>query len=306
MAKPFQLGKGLSSLIPQRKSEDKDKNFWGGASQPIAPVLPATHSVASGDRIEQINLGLIKPNEHQPRQYFDHEALEDLVSSIKVHGIIQPLVVSRSPEGAYNLIVGERRLRAAEIAGLKTVPAIVRESTEQEKLELALIENIQRQDLNPLEEAEAYGRLQNEFGLTQEAIAKQVGKSRPQVANTLRLLSLPVEIQLALREGKITFGHAKVILSLPTKEEQEKLFSSITREGLPVHLAESKARAINVKSHVRKLATKDADVQQVEHELQASLGTKVKTRGSKNKGVLEIAYYSWEELVALVDRIIKR
>ncbi len=283
------MGRGLGSLIPQKKA----------AVEPGTPP-PAAPSAPGGMR--NVPLQLIDPNPMQPRREFDAAALADLAVSIQHHGLLQPLIVSPSG-GRYRLIAGERRLRAAQQAGLTEVPAIVREASEQQRLELALIENIQREDLNPLEEAAGYLRLQNEFNLTQEQVAERVGKSRSQVANTERLLSLSAPIQEALRQGKITVGHAKVILSLETEAEQQKFFEMLVREGLPVRLAEAKMRSLKVRSHERTVRGAPAELKELERELQQILGTKVKVRGSLSRGVIEIAFYSGEDLTELARKL---
>lgn len=288
MVKPFQLGRGLGSLIPGRATTPE--------SAPVQPpVAPGT--------VRNIALSSIEPNPHQPRKQFEAEALNELAASIKQHGLLQPLVVEPTSDGRYRLIVGERRWRAAKLAGLTEVPAIVREISQQERLELALVENIQRQNLNPLEEAAAYRRLQDEFGLTQEAVAKRVGKSRSQVANTERLLTLPAVIQEALRDGRITVGHAKVILSLPTGPEQEKFFASVVQQGLPVHLLELKAQGVRVKAHERKKSGGSPELRALEQQLQGLLGTKVRIRGTPQRGVVEVVFYSSEELRELMRRM---
>ena len=203
MPKTHGLGKGLSSLIPPKI----DKEIFSKASA----ILPGE------ERISQIPVDKIKANPHQPRSNFDHESLEDLTNSIKEHGILQPLILAPAGNN-YQVIAGERRWRAAQLLNLKTVPAVVREMEEQQKLELALVENIQRQDLNPIEEAVAFQRLIDEFSLTQEEVSRRVGKSRAAVANTLRLLSLPAAIQKALMSGKINFSAARIIAGLPPAE----------------------------------------------------------------------------------------
>lgn len=294
MAKPFQLGRGLGSLIPLKRSEPV-------LPMPPAPAPAAPAAQPAGERVQQLPRTLIDPNPHQPRQHFGHAELEELIASIKAHGILQPLIVSPGANGRYVLVVGERRLRAAEIAGLASVPALVRTATDQERLELALVENIQRQDLNPLEEAAGYQRLHDEFGLTQDEVAKRVGKSRAQVANTMRLLGLPRAIQEALRAGQITFGHAKVILGVESEREQLKLFQQIMREGLPVRFADAKARGVKVKSHLRAAA--DPELANLAAELQRALGTRVHIRGKRERGVIEVLYFSLEELANLVRRL---
>ena len=295
MVKPFQLGKGLGSLIPTRRMPD----------EPKTSISATTHvpAAAAGEVVRKISIQSIEPNKQQPRSHFDDTSLNDLVASIKAHGILQPLVVTPLADGKYQLVVGERRWRAAQLADLGEVPVIIREAGDQERLALALVENIQRQDLNPLEEAAAFRRLQDEFNLTQEQVAKQVGKSRSQVANTERLLSLPPVIQQALRAGRITVGHAKVILSLPTPAEQEKFFASILKEGLPVHLAELKAQGIRVRSHQRARSGGSAELRALEQQLQAKLGTKIRIRGTPQRGVVEIVFYSSEELRDLMRKM---
>lgn len=296
MAKTFQLGRGLSSLIPNKKI----------ISEPSTSVSETVHvqtTVTDNANVQKLSLQLIEPNKDQPRQRFDDTSLAELVASIKVHGILQPLVVSPLSGGRYQLVVGERRWRAAKQLGLGEVPVIIRPVDEQQKLELALIENIQRQDLNPLEEAAAYRRLQAEFNLTQEQVAKQVGKSRSQIANIERLLSLPPAIKQALGDGRITVGHAKVILSLSTPDEQEKFFSSILREGLPVHLAEIKAQGIRVRSHQRTRTPGSPELRTLEHQLQDKLGTKVRIKGTPQRGLIEIVYYASEELREIIRKM---
>ncbi|MFA4819035.1 MAG: ParB/RepB/Spo0J family partition protein [Patescibacteria group bacterium] len=292
MVKPFQLGRGLGSLIPSQPAKD---NYWGAG-----PAADKTKIVADGG-VRQISPQAIKANPQQPRHKFDQASLVELAASIKEHGILQPLVVSERADGNYDLIVGERRWRAALTAGLATVPVIVRPFDEQQKLEIALVENIQRQDLNPLEEAEGYRRLRDEFNLTQDQIAKQVGKSRPQIANTLRLLELPESIKQALWDGKLTFGHAKVILSLETPQEQEKFFRLITAEGLPVRLAEAKAAQIKGRARAGAPGV-NWQFRQLEADLQRTLGTKVRIIGNQ-KGKIEIEFYSSGDLAELVGKI---
>lgn len=244
----------------------------------------------------------IVPNPHQPRIYFDEAKLEELSESIREHGILQPLIVGLAGSG-YELIAGERRLQAAKRVGLKTVPVIVRDVTEQEKLELAIIENIQRHNLNPIEEAKAYLRLQGEFGLQQEAVAKKMGKSRSSVANTLRLLHLPVEIQRAVAEGKISEGHAKALLAIENPEKQRAVFDLIIREELTVRETELKVRSISVRPHMRNTPVLDAGIVERTERLTQLLGTKVKIAPSGKGGKVVIEYYSPEDLEGLLHRL---
>ena len=294
------LGRGLSSLIPNKISP--------AFNQPVVNeerVLPAyAHELQrgeSGERVQQISVEKIEANPLQPRESFDHGDLEDLVNSIKKHGILQPLIVSQK-DGQYQLIAGERRFRAAKILEMKTVPCLVRSAEALEKLEWALIENIQRAELNPLEEANAYQKLVEDFNLTQEEVAEKVGKKRTTIANTLRLLSLPREIQEALREGKITTGHAKVILSADTAAERLILFKKILQSSLTVRQSEGEVKTVNVKGHQRIIQI-NPEIKEKEDELRQVLGTKVSITQKGESGSVNIEYYSKEELNELVRKI---
>ena len=245
----------------------------------------------------------IIPNPYQPRTNFDPNKLQELSDSIIAHGIIQPLVVSHSKEGGYELIAGERRLEASKLAGLDKVPVVVREATEQNKAEWALIENIQRDNLNPIEEAQAYERIKEDFNLTQDEIAKKVGKSRSSVANILRLLNLPEEIQDALTTGKITEGHARTILALKDEQKQLDLFNSILKEGLNVRQVEGVTKGIKVSKNYKLKKDVDPDLLDIENKIADNLNTKVKIRGIKNNGKILIDYYSEEELGQIVGKL---
>jgi len=241
------LGKGLNSLIPQQKK------VW-------SIIRKETGIVNSGnDRVWQINILDVVPNPEQPRKEFNEEELHSLVLSIQKHGILQPLVMTERQDGGYELIAGERRLRAAGLAGLVTVPALVRTATQQEKLELALIENIQRHDLNPIEEAYAYARLLEEFNLTQEQAAEQLGKSRSTLANTIRLLDLPTVVQKALTKGDFSAGKARALLSLKTEKEQVDMFESMMGIKMSVREVENLVanKKNNNKTHKEKKWKKD-------------------------------------------------
>lgn len=258
-------------------------------------------AVASGREISDIPIEDIVPNSEQPRESFSHEAMEELVSSIKEHGILQPLIVS-SNEGKYELVAGERRWRAAKIAGMRTVPAIVRSVKEQQKLELALIENIQRQDLNPIEEGRAYKKLADEFNLTQEQVAKKVGKSRPQVTNFIRLIELPLEIQEAVASGEIPYTQARTLLALDTPRAQLKLFKKIVRDKMTVRDTEESVGTKRTKPKLK--SAKDPNLLAREDDLRSALGTKVEIkRRADGGGQITIEYYSDEELDALIKRL---
>ncbi|PLX26528.1 hypothetical protein C0581_04320 [Candidatus Parcubacteria bacterium] len=284
------LGKGLNSLIPQQKKARK--------------VIRRETGIVdnSDDKVWQIPLSEIVPNAHQPRKEFDHGKLEDLVSSIKKHGILQPLVVTEREDGGYELIAGERRLRASEVAGLVSVPALVRSATEQEKLELALIENIQRQDLNPIEEAFAYARLMEEFNLTQEEVSSQVGKNRSTVANTVRLLNLPDEIQKALVDGTLSAGKARALLSLKNEKEQLDVFKSMAGQGMSVRDVE---RAVEEKGPASRKGSvrRDPNIRAQEELLEDRLGTKVRITGRGERGIISMEYNSKSELRRLIQEL---
>jgi ParB family chromosome partitioning protein len=280
------LGKGLDALIP-------------------APgFAPELHAGVTEVPVEQI-----KPNPRQPRAIFSKAELEELAMSIKEHGVIQPLIVTRNEMGeGYILIAGERRLQASKLAELKAVPVLVRQATDQQRLELALIENVQRADLNPLEEANAYQSLAEEFKLSQEAIAARVGKSRVAVTNTLRLLKLPKGVQQALVEEKITEGHARALLGLDSVRAQQAALQTILDQGLNVRQTEELVRRMSgerAPSKVGKVKP-SADVLALQDRLQSSLGTKVALRADKKgRGTLTVHFYSNEELDTILNLLMK-
>jgi len=276
------LGKGLEALFP------------GPAESRAALVAgPAELTVPPQD---------VVPNPEQPRRYFDEEALDALADSIRRHGLLQPLVVRRVA-GRYELIAGERRLRAAMRAGLARVPVIVRDAQPEDRLELALIENLQRENLTPLEEAEAYRHLVDQYGLTQEQIAERVGKSRPAIANTLRLLGLPDAVKAQLEGGELTAGHARAVLAIEGVNEQVKFAREIVDRGLRKHEAESVASARSTRIAKRKTAAPPADVhwRGLAEELTRGLGTRVRVLKRLRGGSIEIEFYSDAELDRLVD-----
>jgi ParB family transcriptional regulator, chromosome partitioning protein len=260
----------------------------------------------SDERPNEVAVDCIVPNARQPREIFIDSSLEELAASIREHGVLQPLIVRPLAEGRYELIAGERRLRASKIAGLKFVPVVVRSASAQTSLEIALIENIQREDISPLECARAYRQLMTEFGLTQEQVADKVGKSRTAVANTLRLLKLPISIQDALREGQITEGHARALLAFDSPARQMAVFEQTVRKGLTVRDVEalSKPHAI-VQAHTRGPAidTADADTRALQDALSTHLGTPVKIVRTGRGGRLEIAFYDQDDLGRVVDAL---
>jgi len=291
--KKTSLGTGLSSLIPKKtniNSKITKKQF----------IVPSSE-VSEQDNLLEIETGKIIANPHQPRKYFEENNLKELANSIKEHGILQPLVVSKIGSGQYELIAGERRLEASKLVNLKTVPVIVRSVSDQQKLELALVENVQRHNLNPIEEARAYLKLADEFNLTQKEIAQKSGKSRSMIANSLRLLDLPIEIQRGLMEEKITAGHARAILALDNPEKQRALYQLILKNGLSVRAAEEKVKSVTVKSYKRKNTKRDDPaIQDMENRLQEKLKTKVQIKKSGRSGKVVIEFYSEEELGKIV------
>lgn len=275
------LGRGLSSLIPSQRSTEQT----AVADMAQSPV-------------RFIPVAQIAPNPHQPRQHFSHAELENLIQSVIQHGILQPLLVSPVGVGQYELIAGERRLRAAKMAGLDSVPVLIRDVADLEKVELALIENIQRSDLNPVEKAEAYRKLLDEFGLNHDEAAKKLGLPRSSFSNTLRVLELPGELQKALADGKISEGHAKVLLGLPNVAEQKKYFQLIQTDQLSVQRL---SRAVTGKTKQRHHSARPSHVAAYEEELSLTLGTKVTIQPNQ----IIIQYYSPEELTELVKKLTK-
>ncbi|MDO8281414.1 MAG: ParB/RepB/Spo0J family partition protein [Thermodesulfovibrionia bacterium] len=268
------LGKGLSALIPEQKQ-------------------------SSG--ILELDINIITPNEYQPRRFFDDKALDDLVSSIREKGVIQPVIVRRISDRAYELIAGERRWRASKKAGLDKIPAIVKEAAPAEALELALIENIQREDLNPLETAEAFQRLIKDFSLTHDELSKKVGKDRATVTNYLRILKLPSEVKRWIAEGSLSIGHAKALLQIDDPIAQTAAARKIIKNGLSVREAEALSKKTS-NSRPKPKASRDPQIASLEEKLIQSLGTKVRLiHKSKKGGKIEIEYYSLEELDRLLE-----
>ena len=282
MSKRSGLGKGLDALIP------------------TGQIKPS----GDGSGVTQVLVDLIQRNPRQPREKFDIEELENLAASIREHGVIQPLIVTPGKSGIYVLIAGERRLQASRKAGLKTVPVVIRHATDQQLLELALIENVQRADLNPIEEAEAYQHLAKEFRMSHEAIAERVGKSRVAVTNTIRLLDASAAVKQALVDGQITEGHARAMLRLSSANAQEELLKKVVTLDLSVRQTEMLARKYSGQKPVSgRRASQSADVIDVERRLRSSLGTKVLLKHGKKGGTVTIYYYSDEELDSLLEKL---
>ena len=281
------LGKGINALIP---------DFEMG--------VPESHENGPVKNTELL-IDEISPNRFQPRKYFDDDKLEELVTSIRDNGVLQPIVVQKV-EAGYELVVGERRWRASKKAGLKKIPAVIREVTDAQALELAIIENIHRQDLNPIEEADAYARLADEFALTQEMIAKRVGKSRTAVANTLRLLKLSRNIKEDLIAGKISMGHARALLGLDNAGQMEALRKEIFKQDLTVRQIESRVSRLKQsvsKKPVSLVSKKNIFIKDLEKEFERRLGTKVDIKPAKKGGKLVVTYYSDDDLGRIKDLI---
>lgn len=314
------LGRGVASLIPPDAVDlYTDAAERLSDTQPGAQQSEKTHSTAqdqaSGAGIVPVELDptLLKPNPFQPRRAFNEESLQELAASIKEHGIIQPIIVEKNGD-SYIIIAGERRTRAALLAGLERVPVVFREFENSKKLEIALIENIQRENLNPIEEAKAYQEIMQLSGLNQEETAKRVGKSRPAVANAMRLLQLPDDMQTALEKGVLSAGHARAILSLINPADQRVLFTRITEQALSVREAEmqaaqlKKGARIEQKKDISQRKPLESDdirlaIKDIEQQFIDALGTKVEIKGDLEKGLVSISYFSRADLDALYEKL---
>lgn len=278
MAKGKGLGKGLDAFFSNVEMEQEET-------------------------IQEINLKDLRPNPYQPRKSFQQEAIDELKESILEHGILQPLIVRKSIKG-YEIVVGERRYRAAKEANLKTVPAVVRKLSEQQMMEMAVLENLQREDLNPIEEGLAYQTLIEKLHLTQEEVAKRLGKSRPHVANHIRLLSLPPKIQEYISTGKISMGHGRALLGLREKAKLPAIVARVIKEGLNVRQLEKIIQQLNdhVSRETKKPAKqKDVFIKEYENSLRERFGTTVNIKQSKSKGKIEIEFFSKEDLERILE-----
>ena len=281
--KRMALGKGLGALLPEFGQAESKAFLYCGIEEII-------------------------PNRSQPRKHFDESKLQELAESIKEKGILEPLIVRKTDQG-YELIVGERRWRAAQKAGLKEVPVVVKEAEGREALEISLIENLQREDLNPIEAAEAFKHLIEEFKISQEDLSKRIGKDRTTIANTLRLLKLPIEIRNQLLQNRITSGHARAILSLESKEKQKELCALIIKKGLSVREVEALAKRWSEKpkksiTAVKKKGDLESQLNSLQDSLRKYLGTKVQINRKGNRGKIEIEYYSNQDLERIVEAIL--
>jgi len=268
----------------------------------LEAFIPEEFGILKEDRYAEVEIEKIRPNPHQPRTQFDEASINELATSIKETGIIQPLLVVPE-EDHYKLIVGERRWRAAQRAGLRVVPVIIRNMTEDKQLEVSLIENIHREDLNPLEIAEAFERLVNQLGLTQQEVADRVGKDRASVANYIRLLKLQPEIKALIRDGKLSMGQARAILSLEDEELQKSVAFQAVEKSLSVRETEKLVQKLKERPPRTQKSLEDPDLKALEEELIQCLGTKVTIAGQRNKGTIRIFYFSLEELNRIYDKI---
>lgn len=277
------LGRGLDALIP-----------------------PAESALKQSD-IQQLAVAQIQPNPHQPRNHFSKEQLAELADSIRTHGVIQPLIVKQDSATSYTLIAGERRLQAAQLAGLQEVPVVLREADDQELVELALVENVQREDLGPLEAAEAFQQLHKEFGLSHDQIAKRVSKSRVAITNTIGLLDLSDKVKEALAAGQISEGHGRALKALENAQAQNAALRTIVAQGLNVRQAEELVRKLKGYRPKKKSKTSaSAEIRDLQAELREELGTKVRLQHGRKGGHITLYYYSDEELDALVARLLRR
>ncbi len=273
-----------------------------GLGRGLAALIPRTTI-----GLREVPVGDIRPNPWQPRTHFDEQDLEELAESIRAHGVLQPVLVSQQPDGSFQLITGERRWRAVQLAGLPTVPAMVKEATPQASLEMALVENIQRRDLNPLEEAHAYRQLLDEHGLTQDRLAQRIGKSRVAVTNTLRLLHLPEEVRQTLAAGSITEGHARAILMCTGDPQRLRLLKRVVDQHLSVRDTEALAREMNTSRDVVAVAQPpDPEVERLEDAFRQALGTRVRLLRGRRGGRLVISFFSDEELQGIYELIVRR
>lgn len=298
------LGRGLDSLLkkaPAKPGAPAASAKPTPAAAAAAPA-PAPPSAPEGSLVEQIALDRIVPNPLQPRRHFSEEALEELAASIREHGILNPVILRKQASGPLQLIAGERRFRAAARAGLKTIPAIVRTLHDEEALELTIIENLQREDLNPMEQARAFQELATRFRLTQEQIAQRTGKERSSVANFLRLLKLDPEVQQRVEAGALSMGHARALLSLDP-EAQRRLSEKIAEQGWSVRQVEERVAAAGQVREPQPPKPRDPNVRDAEEELCRQLGTKVRIKdGKRNRGTIEIDYFGLEEFQRLYEK----
>lgn len=287
------LGKGLDALFENRQEIQREtKEDKQEAEQ------------TKGDRVVKVDINKLKPNDNQPRKNFDEEKIDELADSIREHGVIQPLIVRQSGE-FYEIVAGERRYRAGRKVGLKTLPVIIREFTDEENMLVAIVENMQREDLNPIEEAEGIEQMINVYGLTQEEVSKTLGKSRPYITNALRLLKLPEEIRELVIEGIISQGHGRTLLAVESNRYRAELCRRIIDEGLSVRQLEKIIAHSKKRPATRKLKEKDPNIVAVEENLKQVFGTKVIIDKKKKKGQITFEFYNDDEMERIVDLLCK-
>ena len=301
------LGRGLESLFSVYRSEDAvnqevNDKIEDVQTQVKVVKMPAVEEKIDGEAVAQIEIGLIDPNKDQPRKVFDQTALNELASSIKTHGIIQPIVLNKVGN-RYMIIAGERRWRAAQVAGLKTVPAIIKNYDSKQIREIAIIENLQREDLNPMEAARAIKQLMDEYGWTQEVVADRLGKSRPVIANTIRLLNLEPEVIQMIEAGKLSAGHARSLVAVTNRDAQIKLAKQVCEKKLTVRDLEKAIK--HGKSGKSGTQNQSIELKELIHYMQKVFGTKVTALGSDQRGRIYIDYYNVDDLQRIYDVIAK-
>jgi len=275
-----------------------------GLGKGLGALIDTGNILVDNSGIVELKITEIEPNKEQPRKNFNQEKLQALAESIRQHGVVQPIIVKKQENG-YTIIAGERRWRAAKMAGLKTIPSIIKDLSSRETMEIALIENLQREDLNPIEEAEAYQKLMDEHGMTQEELSRLVGKSRAAIANSVRLLTLPDRIKDMLVNEQLTSGHARTLITVEDTEKQLELAEIIVEKNLSVRETEKMVNEKKNNRAVRKNVTKDANILDIEEKLKGILGTKVELKHNKNKGKIIIEYYSDDDFNRIIEFITK-
>ena len=285
-----------------RNSRNKDTKKHGGLGRGIEALFEDEPQIEDNEEeIQDLNLSDIRPNPYQPRKNFDDKSLKELADSIKENGVFQPIIVRKSVKG-YEIIAGERRFRASKLAKKTTIPAIVRDFSESQMMEVAVLENLQREDLTPLEEAQAYEMLQKNLGLTQEEVSKRMGKSRPYIANYLRLLTLPSKTKHLLQHGELSMGQARTLLGLKNKDKIDEVAKQVVKEGMPVRKVEALVASLNAKKPRKKTVHKSPFIRATEHQLADKLGSTVNiSENKKGNGHLSISFSSTAELNRILD-----
>ena len=285
-----------------RNSRSKDTKKHGGLGRGIEALFEDEPQIEDNEEeIQDLNLSDIRPNPYQPRKNFDDKSLKELADSIKENGVFQPIIVRQSVKG-YEIIAGERRFRASKLAKKTTIPAIVRDFSESQMMEVAVLENLQREDLTPLEEAQAYEMLQKNLGLTQEEVSKRMGKSRPYIANYLRLLTLPNKTKHLLQHGELSMGQARTLLGLKNKDKIDEVAKQVVKEGMPVRKVEALVASLNAKKPRKKTVHKSPFIRATEHQLADKLGSTVNiSENKKGNGHLSISFSSTAELNRILD-----